>query len=205
MKYIAIMFTLSAAGIVALSGCAGSFINQYGYAAPDSEIVREDGNAVFIPSNSHSISQGFKPQEEHEGIDIVGKRGTPVIAAAGGIVISSYYEPFFGNRVVIDHGRNENSLYMRSRYFHLNKRLVNEGENVVRGQQIGELGSKGLLASYPHLHFEVRARARQGQNQSEPLNPHKFWVDGAGIVTCFEPGRELPDMPFKTTFPVPCS
>ena len=205
MKYIAIVFTLSAAGIIALSGCAGSFVNQYGYAAPDAEIVREDGNAVFIPSNAHSIAQGFKLQEEHQGIDIVGKRGTPVIAAAGGIVRSSYYGPFFGNRVVIDHGRNTNGFYMRSKYFHLNKLLVNEGDKVVRGQQIGELGSTGMLASYPHLHFETRSGARQNLKLFNPVTPHKFWVDGTGIVTCFDPDRELPDMPFKTTFPVPCS
>jgi len=204
MKYNRIMLTLCAAGILIFSGCASLHVKQYGFVAPDAKTIREEGSALFIPSSAHSISQGFKPQEDHEGIDIVGQSGTPVIAALGGIVISSYYEPLFGNRVVIDHGRDERGLFIKGRYFHLNKRLVHEGDKVLRGQQIGELGSTGILAIAPHLHYELRSGHKPDQYMFDPVNPHRFWADGVGVVTCFDPGMELPDVPLKTTYPVPC-
>jgi murein DD-endopeptidase MepM/ murein hydrolase activator NlpD len=200
--------------ILILSGCAGLFVKQFGYVAPDAEKIRVDGSTVYIPENAPSISQGYDPApaedlhnvntSAHEGIDIVGQRGTPVIADAAGVVMHSYYEPLRGNRVVIGHGRNENGLFTRSELNHLNERLVNKGDNVVRGQQVGTLGSTGLIASFPHLHYEVRVGAREDQFYFKPINPHMFWMDGAGVVTCFSSSRKWPDIPFRTTYPVPC-
>ncbi len=219
VEVIGIMIALCVVAMLTLSGCANLFIKQYGYVAPDAEKVREDGRAVFMPENAPSISQAYGSQPlhksniatftehegtEHEGIDIIGKTGTPVIAAAAGIVKSSYYEPFYGNRVVIDHGKDENGLFIRSKYFHLKKRLVKNGDKVARGQQIGTLGSTGLTAPFPHLHYEVRVGVRLDQYYFKPLNPHRFWVDGVGIVTCFDSSRKWKDKPFKTTYPVPC-
>ncbi len=209
-----IMIALCAAAMITLSGCAGLFIGQYGYVSPDSEKVREDGGTVIMPENAPSISQGYAPQDlekihsetsyEHEGIDIVGKTGTPVIAPAAGVVIRSYFEPFYGSHIVIDHGKDDNGLYIRSAYFHLNKRLVKKGDHIVRGQQIGTLGSTGLLASFPHLHYEIRVGSKFDQFLFGPMNPHRFWVDGVGVVTCFNKNRQWTDKPFRTTYPVPC-
>jgi murein DD-endopeptidase MepM/ murein hydrolase activator NlpD len=209
------MIALCAVAMLTLSGCAGLFVKQYGFVASDAEKVRKDGSAVFIPENAPSIIQGYtpKPLEKsqtvtytvHNGIDIYGKTGIPVITAAAGIVISSYYEPFYGNRVVIDHGQDENGLFIMSRYLHLGKRLVKNGDKVVRGQQIGTLGHTGLQAAFiPHLHYEIRIGVELDQFQSEPMNPHRFWVDGIGVVTCFDSSRQWADIPFKTTYPVPC-
>ncbi len=190
-----------------LSGCAELFLKPYGFVSSDAKNVRV--GTVFLPEGAPTISQGYNPRPEmdseaksgagHEGIDIYAKTGTPVIAPASGIVIDSFSEPFYGNQIVINHGSNENGISVTSRYLHLNERLVNKGDMVVRGQQIGTLGSSGLLASYPHLHFEIRTGPR-----SESSNPHKYWVDGVAVVTCFDKNKEYPDIPFRTTYPVPC-
>jgi murein DD-endopeptidase MepM/ murein hydrolase activator NlpD len=198
-----------------LTGCANMFIQQYGHVTSDDEIIRMDGKAVYIPENAPSISQGYKPGSfgktdldntgNHEGIDIISKRGTPVIAVASGVVVSSFYRPLFGNRILIDHGKDENGMFIMSRYVHLDKRLMKKGDKVVRGQQIGTLGSTGLLAGgFPHLHFEIRLGLIPEISKSEPHNPHRFWSDGIGIVTCFDAMKPLSDRPIRTTYPVPC-
>ena len=197
---------------VVLSGCTELFLIPYGYVASDAENVRV-GN-IFLPEGAPTIAQGFNPNPSdgseaksgagHEGIDIYAKRGTPVIAPASGLVIDSYYEPFYGNHIVIDHGRDEIGRFIQSKLLHLDMRLVEKGEVLIRGQQIGTIGSTGLLASYPHLHYEVRIRDNSKRHITTPLNPHSFWFDGAAIVTCFDKTKYYPEMPFRTTYPVPC-
>jgi len=200
--------------LLALSGCAGRHVPQYGFVAPDAEPVRSDDQPVFMPAVAPSIPQGFapeplgesayRPQTGHEGVDIAGTIGTPILAAADGTVISSYFEPFYGNRIVINHGRRQDGMYINSYYLHMNRRLVKEGDEIHRGQQIGELGNTGILASYPHLHFEIRIAESPDSLHSIPLNPHLFWADGPGMVTCFDINRSWPSSELKTTYPVPC-
>ena len=215
MGVIVTIVALCSVATLSLSGCVGLLVKPYGFVSYDAEKVREDGGAVFMPENAPSISQGYRPQpaelshqatsSAHEGIDIIGKAGTPVIAPAPGVVLSSYFEPFYGSRVVIDHGKDKNGIYIKSKYFHLKKRLVKNGDKVVRGQQIGTMGRTGLLAAgISHLHYEIRSGDKVDQYRFEPMNPHKFWVDGVGIVTCFDSSRKWVDKPFRTTYPVPC-
>jgi hypothetical protein len=52
------------------------------------------------------------------------------------------------------------------------------------------------------LHFEVVRRT--AQNKLIPYDPHLFWVDGVGRVTCFDPDLEIPALPFRITYPVIC-
>lgn len=192
----------------ALGGCVSMFIKPYGYVSADAEKVRPDNRPVYMPDNVPSISQGYKPKHlnerrsgGHEGIDIIDRSGTPVIAVAPGVVIESYFELLFGNRIEISHGVDEKGQPVMSRYVHLKKRLVNKGDVVVRGQQIGELGRTGLLAGgILHLHYEVRV----GSGLNNSVNPHTFWTDGVGVVTCFDKKRQWHDLPFNTTYPVPC-
>ncbi len=202
--------------LLLLTSCANMFIQQHGYIAADAESVRENRKKAYIPGNAPSISQGYKSQlsgrsfnsdkGSHEGIDIISKKGTPVIAVASGVVISSFYRPLFGNRIFIDHGRDENGIFIMSRYVHLDKMLLKKGDKVVRGQQIGTLGSTGLLAGgFPHLHYEIRTGNNPELSGSEPNNPHRFWTGGVGIVTCFDVNKQWPEKPFKTTYPVPCT
>lgn len=86
----------------------------------------------------------------HEGVDFSVDSGTPILAAAGGVVVSAEYHPAYGNLIEIDHGDE-----LTTRYAHASRMLVKEGAVVRRGQKIAEVGSTGRSTG-PHLHFEVR-------------------------------------------------
>ncbi|MCY0093333.1 M23 family metallopeptidase [Hoeflea ulvae] len=161
---------------------------------------------VAMPADAPSISQEFlftTHEAKHIGIDVIGKVGDPVIAVAGGLVTGSYSEPMYGDRVVIDHGPDANGKRAISIYKHLDDRLVSEGTIVARGQQIGTLGTTGLLGGgIPHLHFELfHGAAGQGAVSADP---HLFWADGVGRVTCFDPSGVYDFAVFKMTYPVRC-
>jgi len=86
----------------------------------------------------------------HEGLDFAAPTGTPVVAAAAGIVLVAHYHPEFGNMIDIDHGDG-----LTSRYAHLSSINIKAGQMVRRGERIGAVGSTGRSTG-PHLHFEVR-------------------------------------------------
>lgn len=110
------------------------------------------------------ITSGFGPRwgSTHEGVDIAGPRGTPVYAAAAGVVTaaectSEYCDRDgglgvggYGNKVDIDHGGGEST-----RYGHLTSYTVAAGQPVEAGQVIGYQGSTGNSTGV-HLHFETR-------------------------------------------------
>jgi len=97
----------------------------------------------------------------HEGIDVMAEVGTPIYAAAGGVVVFSGTHPQYGNMIEIDHGNG-----LITRYAHASKRLVRIGDLVVRGVEIGKVGKTGR-ATGSHLHFEVRRRGAA-------VNPKRF-------------------------------
>lgn len=86
----------------------------------------------------------------HAGVDFAAKRGTPIKAAAGGVVVYSARHADYGKMVEIDHGND-----LVSRYAHASKLLVKLGQVVTQGQIIAEVGSTGRSTG-PHLHFEIR-------------------------------------------------
>lgn len=86
----------------------------------------------------------------HEGLDYVADNGTPIYAAAAGIVAQAEKTPDYGNIVKLDHGSG-----LETRYAHASKLLVKVGERVDRGQPIAEVGNSGRSTG-AHLHFEVR-------------------------------------------------
>ncbi len=88
----------------------------------------------------------------HEGIDFAGSLGTPILAAAGGVVVYAEYHAAYGNIAEIDHGND-----LITRYAHASKLLVKVGDMVLRGAKIAEMGSTGRSTG-THLHFEVRQR-----------------------------------------------
>jgi murein DD-endopeptidase MepM/ murein hydrolase activator NlpD len=100
----------------------------------------------------------------HEGIDFMSEVGTPIRAAAGGVVIASEMHSQYGNMIEIDHGND-----LVTRYGHASKRTVKVGDVVLRGAKIGEVGSTGRSTG-PHLHFEVRLRG-VAQNPARFLQP----------------------------------
>lgn len=88
----------------------------------------------------------------HEGIDFSGGEGTPILAAAGGVVVYAEFHAAYGNMVEIDHGND-----LITRYAHASKMHVKVGDMVLRGAKIAEIGRTGR-ATGTHLHFEVRQR-----------------------------------------------
>lgn len=96
----------------------------------------------------------------HSGVDINGRVGDPVVAADGGTVILSSYDPGgYGNYLVINHGGGRTTLYA-----HMSSVAVGVGTVVTQGQTIAYVGSTGLSTG-PHLHFEIAVNG----NRHDPL------------------------------------
>lgn len=91
----------------------------------------------------------------HEGIDIPGPLGSPVLAAEGGTVTYAGSAGGYGLLVELDHGNG-----LRTRYAHLSRLLVQPGALVPRQQAIGLMGSTGHSTG-SHLHFEVLRNGRE--------------------------------------------
>ena len=136
-------------------------------------LVSTSANKKFLPTLS-PIEEGwfssnygwridpFTGQKSfHEGIDFPADVGTPIVAAASGIVIFADVHPQYGKMVEIDHGNG-----LVSRYAHASVLLVKEGDLVVRGQRLARVGTTGRSTG-PHLHFEVRLNGA-------PQNPARF-------------------------------
>lgn len=106
------------------------------------------------PTTGRVIEQFSTAEQGNKGVDIAGKRGQAIIAAADGqVVYSGNALRGFGNLIIINH-TNE---YL-SAYAHNDVLLVKEGQKVKRGQQIAHMGSTD--ASSPRLHFEIRYRGQ---------------------------------------------
>ena len=105
-------------------------------------------------------------QALHEGIDFNAPVGTPIHAAAGGVVVAAEQHPAYGNMIEIDHGND-----LISRYAHASRLLVKPGQIVKRGQLIAEVGTTGRSTG-PHLHFEVHVKGTS-------VNPARFLYGNA--------------------------
>lgn len=97
----------------------------------------------------------------HTGLDFQAGVGTPILAAAGGVVVSTEWHPQYGQLLEIDHGNG-----LSTRYAHTSKLLVKNGDLVKRGQQVALVGTTGRSTG-PHLHFEVLI-------EGVPQNPARF-------------------------------
>lgn len=97
----------------------------------------------------------------HKGNDYAAPIGTPTYAAADGVVTIAGFSRSAGNWVVIDHGNG-----LVTKYMHHSRILVSAGDHVVKGQQIGEVGSTGMSTG-PHLHFQV-------EENGVPVHPDKY-------------------------------
>ncbi len=133
------------------------------------ELIRKSMLPTSLPVVDGARSSGFGWRSDpftgqsalHEGLDFTAEPGTPIYAAAAGIVKSVERHPQYGNVVDIDHGDE-----LVTRYAHASLILVKEGELVKRGQHIAAVGNTGRSTG-PHLHFEVRLKG-------VPQNPARF-------------------------------
>ena len=109
----------------------------------------------------------------HRGVDIAAPRGVLLYAANAGWVVYARDNTIGGRTIVIDHGWGVRTLYM-----HLAKMLVAEGDMVLKGQEIGRVGSSGFSTG-PHLHWGFYVNGRD--------------VDGIRWVECEEMRGFLPE------------
>jgi len=108
----------------------------------------------------------------HTGLDFQANAGTPIVAAAGGVVVTAAPHPEYGNMVEVDHGNG-----LVTRYAHASRLLAKKGDVIKRGQQIALVGSTGRSTG-PHLHFEVLV---QGVHQ----DPSKFLNANGQVLAKF--------------------
>ena len=124
-----------------------------------------NSNPVNAAYNSSSYGWRIDPfngnKAFHEGLDFTANTGTPIRAAADGIVSSADLGGAYGKLVKIEHGAG-----LETRYAHASKLLVKAGDRVVKGQIIAEVGSTGRSTG-PHLHYEIRLNG-------ESLDPRKY-------------------------------
>lgn len=129
---------------------------------------------TFLPMQNAAVKGSFADRrayladgkqvdtQDHLGFDLASLERAPVQAANAGKVVLARYFGIFGNAVVIDHGFGLQTLYA-----HLSTIGVKEGDDVVRGAEIGRTGATGL-AGGDHLHFTTVLHGL-------PVNPIEWW------------------------------
>ena len=130
------------------------------------------GGGVGPRTNPYTGQQGC-----HTGQDIGAPGGTPIRAAASGIVFYAGWSTAYGNVMLIDHGNGLMTMYAHQSRFALKK-----GDEVVVGDVIGYVGSTGYSTG-PHLHFEVHV----GGKNYNPMG----WFGGSKSVVACAPTRGI--------------
>jgi len=161
----------------------------------ESRLLESRLRALMIPSSKPidvavGSGFGFRPDPFtgraalHTGLDFPSDIGTPIHAAAGGVVLTAAWHPEYGQMLEIDHGNG-----LVTRYGHTSKILVKPGDLVKRGQVVANVGTTGRSTG-PHLHFEVLV-------DGVPQDPQKFLAGnagpgGVGLALAGGPGAPAP-------------
>lgn len=135
--------------------------------------IQAKANPAFLPNiwaHAGKINNEFgfrrnpfggRTYEFHAGMDIDGERGEIVVAPGNGMVVEAGWKGGYGQMIEVDHGNG-----LTTRYGHLSKIEVTQGDSITRGQIIGLIGSTGRSTG-PHLHYELRVN-------DHPINPRFF-------------------------------
>jgi murein DD-endopeptidase MepM/ murein hydrolase activator NlpD len=109
------------------------------------------GGLAFVQPALGRFTSGFGARwgRHHDGIDIANRIGTPIYAVTDGVVEESGPASGFGLWIVLRHADGTQSVYG-----HINRSFVKAGQRVRAGEQIAEVGNRGISTG-PHLHFEV--------------------------------------------------
>jgi murein DD-endopeptidase MepM/ murein hydrolase activator NlpD len=138
-------------------------------------------------------SEGYPRLSPHRGIDIAGRIGTDVLAAADGrVTVARDNRDLCGLIVVIDHDPHG----YRTVYCHYSMIAVKPGDSIKRGQRIGAVGTSGQRAwpGYEHVHLELQ-RGRDIKDIEDPA---------PRIVGCFDGTTVYPADRLVLTYPVRC-
>ncbi|WP_164884515.1 peptidoglycan DD-metalloendopeptidase family protein [Leucobacter muris] len=124
------------------------------------------GLVTPLPAGSWRVSQPY--HGGHNGLDMAAASGTPVMAAANGVVGLAGVVPMGGNEVYIQHTNG-----LGTRYSHLSRFASRAGNPVRQGQVIGYVGSTGMSTG-PHLHYMVHSPGRGGGFYGSHVNPAPY-------------------------------
>lgn len=151
-----------------LTGCAGLQTSQYRSAGDSSSPLREpvarttrEAFSLAWPVENVQINRGYQlyKKRPHWGVDLGGRKGTPILAShQGRVVYAGNQFRGYGKMVLIEYNSKWASIYA-----HLNKVSVKQGEYVLQGQKVGEMGRTGR-ATGVHLHFEL-------MEDKQPVDP----------------------------------
>ena len=136
-----------------------------------------------LPPDTYTLSSPYGPREDptgrgtsfHAGLDFSAAAGTPIRAATDGTVTAAGWSGDYGNLVVVDQGNGVQTYYAHQIDGAI---IVEAGDQVTAGQQIGAVGQTGRSTG-PHLHFEVRI-------DDEPVDPFPYLAD-RGVTLRREP------------------
>lgn len=149
------------------------------------------GARVISPFGALTGSEGYpRVDGPHNGIDVAGLVGTPVLAVAEGTIVMALEEArACGTMVRIRHL----PFNYESTYCHLSEITMRDGA-VRRGDMIGRIGTTGRRPGpgYEHVHLNMKDPSRSD------IDPEKV------IVGCFDPKQTYPADRFVATYPVPC-
>lgn len=126
--------------------------------------IAVDKTPLAIPlKTSFRFTSGFGRRwgRMHEGLDLAGSYGSPILATADGVVVKAGWENGYGNMVEVRHPYGLSTLYG-----HMSKVRVSVGQKVSRGDRIGDMGNTGHSTG-THLHYEVHVNGA-------PVNPMTF-------------------------------
>jgi murein DD-endopeptidase MepM/ murein hydrolase activator NlpD len=184
--------------------------------APKPSIIYPDNASIILSDfGSWKNTKGGLRKNRHNGIDISGKIGDPILAAAEGVIFKTENHPKWGLSITINHGQYKDGNPIMTVYYHNNMNLVREGDIVSLGDQIAELGQCPWCLT-PHLHFSVWIKNNRFQRNDYfakigkpgkgwyPVSPHTFWLNGPHKITCYEPSLKISNTDFKIIYPVQC-
>lgn len=143
----------------------------------------------IFPDKKSYISSRFgyridpfnKRTKFHQGVDLCSKDGTAIFVTGDGKVVRVGFDFFgYGNFVIVDHG-----FGYRTRYAHLKKSMVVDGQKLKRGDQVGQMGNTGR-SSGTHLHYEVIYKSKR----VNPLNYFNFDISEDNYFAMVRPKLE---------------
>ena len=168
--------------------------------AVPADVAAEQAPGVVILSPYRSlVGANARPRLlPHAGVDVAAPAGTPVLAAADGVVsLLIDYEPGCGIGVVLSHP----AFKRWTAYCHMTRTLVASGQTVSRGERIGLSGTSGNSANVPHVHLELCTTACASHRDGDLAGTQNPL---AVVVGCYDPARIYPADRFVLTWPIPC-
>jgi murein DD-endopeptidase MepM/ murein hydrolase activator NlpD len=188
-------------GVLALTGCAIERPVPGPVSQPAPPLVS------WVPLAPPPIISGFGAWRgeggtsgswQHAGVDIRVPVGTPVLAAADGVVVRAGHSPNAGRMILVVHADE-----LATAYYHLAEIGVRAGQAVRRGEALGRTGMSGN-ATTPHLHFGVcrRAGGRCGDRIAAWEDPVHYWP---GDGPCYDGRQGYAAAPLRLTYPVGCA